>query len=201
MRVARPMIIAGCIFRSARCCCTGDLIIWAAPNAGNPQKAQRYAREWAEALRVMARLGRKYSCAGHGYPVFGAIRVRAVLNDTANYLQSLYDQTIALMNAGAPLDEVIHTVKPRRASRKSRGCRPFTTSPSLSAQHLAARRRMVRRHTVESEPATDTERAREIAALAAVVAPLIARANERLAAGDVVLACHLADWGRGGCTG
>ncbi|HEY6395321.1 MAG TPA: MBL fold metallo-hydrolase, partial [Candidatus Binataceae bacterium] len=31
--------------------CTGDFIIWASPNAGNPQKAQRYAREWAEALR------------------------------------------------------------------------------------------------------------------------------------------------------
>ena len=34
--------------------CTGDLIIWAVPNAGNPQKVQRYAREWAEALRAMA---------------------------------------------------------------------------------------------------------------------------------------------------
>ena len=37
--------------------CTGDLFIWAAPNAGNPQKVQRYAREWAQALRQMAGLG------------------------------------------------------------------------------------------------------------------------------------------------
>ncbi len=37
---------------------TGDLFIWAAPNCGNPQKAQRYPREWAEALRKMAKLER-----------------------------------------------------------------------------------------------------------------------------------------------
>ena len=32
---------------------TGDLIIWSFPNAGNPQKAQRYPAEWAAALRRM----------------------------------------------------------------------------------------------------------------------------------------------------
>jgi glyoxylase-like metal-dependent hydrolase (beta-lactamase superfamily II) len=32
----------------------GDLFIWAVPNAGNPQKVQRYAGEWAAALREMA---------------------------------------------------------------------------------------------------------------------------------------------------
>ena len=33
---------------------TGDLVIWQAPNCGNPQKMQRYAEEWAEALEAMA---------------------------------------------------------------------------------------------------------------------------------------------------
>ncbi len=37
---------------------------------------------------------------------------RGALKDTAEYRQSLYDQTLALMNSGAPLDEVIHSVKP-----------------------------------------------------------------------------------------
>jgi alkyl sulfatase BDS1-like metallo-beta-lactamase superfamily hydrolase len=37
--------------------------------------------------------------------------VRQALNDTAAYLQSLYDQTVALMNEGASLDEVIQSVK------------------------------------------------------------------------------------------
>ena len=44
------------------------------------------------------------------------------------------------------------------------------------------------------KPATEAERAREIAELAGGVAPLIARANQKLAAGDVALACHLVDW-------
>jgi glyoxylase-like metal-dependent hydrolase (beta-lactamase superfamily II) len=33
---------------------TGDLFIWVSPSAGNPQKVQRYAGEWASALRAMA---------------------------------------------------------------------------------------------------------------------------------------------------
>ena len=73
-------------FAAAKVLFTGDLIIWAAPNAGNPQKAQRYAREWAEALRAMAKLGANVLVPGHGYPVFGAMKVRQVLNDTAEYL-------------------------------------------------------------------------------------------------------------------
>ena len=36
-----------------RVLCCGDLFIWASPNAGNPQKVQRYPREWAAALRRM----------------------------------------------------------------------------------------------------------------------------------------------------
>ena len=49
---------------------------------------------------------------GHGYPVVGADRVRQALTDTAELLESLVDQTLALMNGGARLDEVIHTVMP-----------------------------------------------------------------------------------------
>jgi alkyl sulfatase BDS1-like metallo-beta-lactamase superfamily hydrolase len=175
--------------------CTGDLIIWAAPNAGNPQKAQRYAREWAEALRVMARLGAEVLVPGHGYPVFGAIRVRQVLNDTANYLQSLYDQTIAMMNAGAPLDEVIHTVKPPANLAEKPWLQAVYDEPEFIVRNIWRLEGGWYDGTPSNlKPATDAERAREIAALAGGVAPVIARANEKLAAGEVVLACHLADW-------
>ena len=50
----------------------GDLFIWAVPNAGNPQKVQRYVGDWAAALREMAALGAEVMLAGHGLPVFGA---------------------------------------------------------------------------------------------------------------------------------
>ncbi|MBV9292891.1 MAG: MBL fold metallo-hydrolase [Frankiales bacterium] len=92
--------------------CCGDLFIWASPNAGNPQKVQRYAAEWAAALREMAGLGAEFLLPGHGVPVVGADRVRQALSDTAEYLESLHEQTVALMNSGARLDEILHTVRP-----------------------------------------------------------------------------------------
>jgi alkyl sulfatase BDS1-like metallo-beta-lactamase superfamily hydrolase len=95
---------------TARVLCCGDLFIWASPNAGNPQKVQRYPREWAAALREMVLLEPEVLLPGHGFPVVGAARVRQALTDTADLLDSLVDQTIALMNAGARLDEVLHTV-------------------------------------------------------------------------------------------
>lgn len=89
---------------------TGDLIIWSAPNCGNPQKAQRFPDDWAAALRAMADLDATLLVPGHGPPIQGAARVRAVLTDTAEYLDSLVSQTLRLMNTGARLDEIIHSV-------------------------------------------------------------------------------------------
>src|SRR6185437_14457295 len=48
---------------------TGDLFIWASPNCGNPQKVQRYPREWAAALREMDGLGAALLLPGHGPPI------------------------------------------------------------------------------------------------------------------------------------
>ena len=61
----------------------GDLFIWASPNAGNPQKVQRFCGEWAAALREMAALGAETMIPGHGMPIFGADRVAQALDDTA----------------------------------------------------------------------------------------------------------------------
>ncbi len=94
-----------------RVLCCGDLFIWASPNAGNPQKVQRYPREWADALRRMLELDAEFLLPGHGFPVIGADRVRQALTDTADLLDSLVDQTLAVMNAGGRLDDAIHTVR------------------------------------------------------------------------------------------
>ena len=64
-------------FPTPRVLCTGDLFIWASPNAGNPQKVQRFPLEWAEALRRMLTLfdtpggGPEVLLPGHGYPDHG----------------------------------------------------------------------------------------------------------------------------------
>ncbi len=88
----------------------GDLFIWAAPNAGNPQKVQRFAGEWAAALREMASLGAEAMLPGHGMPIFGADRIAMALGDTAELLESLEAQVLALMNTGTTLDRVLHEV-------------------------------------------------------------------------------------------
>ncbi len=90
--------------------CCGDLFIWASPNAGNPQKVQRYPLEWAAALRRMVALEPEYLLPGHGLPVVGADRVAAALRDTAELLESLVSQTLAIMNGGGRLDDAIHSV-------------------------------------------------------------------------------------------
>lgn len=96
----------------ARVLCCGDLFIWASPNAGNPQKVQRYPKEWAAALRRMATLEPEYLLPGHGLPVIGADRVRQALGDTAELLDAIVDQTVEVMNGGGRLDEAIHSVRP-----------------------------------------------------------------------------------------
>ena len=89
----------------------GDLFIWAVPNAGNPQKVQRFASDWATALREMARCGAELMLCGHGVPIFGADRIRQALTDTAELLDAVETQTLALMNSGVPLDRVLHEVE------------------------------------------------------------------------------------------
>jgi alkyl sulfatase BDS1-like metallo-beta-lactamase superfamily hydrolase len=90
--------------------CTGDLFIWASPNCGNPQKAQRYAIEWARALQTMAALEPEVLLPGHGLPIIGADRVHTALTDTAALLEYLHTETIKMMNEGARLDEIVHAV-------------------------------------------------------------------------------------------
>jgi alkyl sulfatase BDS1-like metallo-beta-lactamase superfamily hydrolase len=121
----------------ARVLCCGDLFIWASPNAGNPQKVQRYPLEWADALHRMLDLydspggGPEVLLPGHGYPVIGADRVRQALGDTADLLESLVSQTLELMNAGARLDEVIHTVVPPPALMERPYLQPVYDEPEF----------------------------------------------------------------------
>ena len=89
----------------------GDFFIWASPNAGNPQKVQRFAKDWADALRAMAAKGAELLLPGHGVPIAGADRVKQALSEAAELLDFLHDETLRLMNEGASLDEVVHAVR------------------------------------------------------------------------------------------
>lgn len=178
-----------------RVLCTGDFFIWSSPNAGNPQKVQRYVAEWAQALRKMAAQKPLVLLPGHGLPVYGEDRVQEALLCCAEYLESLYRQTIDLMNQGATLDDLIHSVKPPEELAAKPFLQPIYDEPEFVV------------HTIfrcyggwytgepsELKPSPKAVQAKEIAVLAGGISKLIGRASDLLEAGDMRLACHMIDW-------
>jgi alkyl sulfatase BDS1-like metallo-beta-lactamase superfamily hydrolase len=174
--------------------CVGDLFIWATPNAGNPQKVQRYPREWARALRTIAELPAETLCPGHGPPIFGRDRVHQALTETADLLDSLVEQTLALMNEGKRLDAILAEVKapPRLLGRPY--LQPVYDEPEFVVRNIW---RLYGGwwdgDPSHLKPARASALAREIATLAGGPSKLADRAGALADAGDVTLACHLAE--------
>jgi alkyl sulfatase BDS1-like metallo-beta-lactamase superfamily hydrolase len=178
-----------------RVLCTGDLFIWAAPNAGNPQKVQRFAIEWATALRRMAALDPEFLLPGHGLPVVGASRVREALLDTAEYLESLYTQTLAAMNQGATIYEILEHVRPPVELAAKPYLRPVYDEPDFIVRNVyRCLGGWYSGVPSELKPAPRGRQAREIATLAGGVRRLLARAQECVEDDQLAMACHLVDW-------
>jgi alkyl sulfatase BDS1-like metallo-beta-lactamase superfamily hydrolase len=174
---------------------TGDQFIWVAPNAGNPQKVQRYAAEWAVSLRAMAALEPELLIPGHGVPIFGRERIRQALGDTAEWLESLERQTVARMNAGATLDAIVAEVRPPAHLAG----RPYLQAVYDEPDYVV--RNVWRLNggwwdgvPSHLKPAREAEIGREVTRLAGGVDRLTARAQELAASGDLALAAHLIDW-------
>ncbi len=176
-----------------RAVCVGDLFIWQFPNAGNPQKVQRYAWDWAMALRQMAALAPDLLLPAHGPAIGGTERVVRVLTDTAEALESLHDQTITLMNTGARLDDVIHQVRLPDHLAGLPYLRPTYDEPEFVVRNLwRLYGGWYDGNPAHLKPAREVEVAREMAALAGGAEVLAARA-EVLATTDLRVACHLAE--------
>ena len=172
---------------------TGDFVIWNYPNAGNPQKVQRYALEWAQALRKMISQGPELLLPAHGLPIEGKARIAMVLDDIATSLESLVMQVIDMMNTGETLDTIIHSVKVPQSILDKPYMRPFYDEPEFVVRNIwrlyggwwdGAASRL--------KPAPDAVVAQELAALAGGANVLMNRALE-IADSDSRLACHLAD--------
>ncbi len=174
--------------------CPGDLFIWGVPNAGNPQKVQRYPLEWAAGLRKMATKNARSLAPGHGGPVVNdPAKIHTMLMETADYLDSIVEQTVAAMNAGSPPhSDIIHQVK-----------LPKTDSPWLQAVYDEGEfivRNVIRFYggwwtgrPSELKPSPRDVLAKEIASLSGGALKLAERAKA-LASSDMRLACHLADY-------
>ncbi len=177
-----------------RAICGGDFLTWVFPNAGNPQKVQRYPAEWAVALRAMAALEPELFLPAHGLPITGRERIARVLTDVAAALESLVQQTVSLMNEGAPLDEVIHAVAvPSRLVD-----RPYLRAVYDEPEFVV--RNIWRLYggwwdgdPANLKPAAASEIAIELAALAGGPERLATREVELSESGSHRLACHLAE--------
>ena len=179
---------------SHRAVVTGDFLIWNFPNAGNPQKVQRYPSEWAAALRSMAAREPELLLPAHGLPITGRDRIARVLDEVASALELLVTEVVAAMNAGATLDEIVHTVRVDDDTLAKPYLRPLYDEPEFVIRNIwrlyggwwdGAASRL--------KPARDADLGRAVAQLAGGAGVLVAEAIRYADAGDLRVACHLID--------
>ena len=174
--------------------CTGDFFVSVAPNAGNPQKVQRYPEEWSEALREMAGKGANSMCPGHGEAVVDdkdGIETR--LLTTADYLDDIVEQTLDALNDGSPPHvDIVHEVETDYDE-------PWLEQVYDEDEFIV--RNLIRRYggwwsgrPSELKPASRESVASEIAELADGAEQLADRARELREEDEHSLACHLADY-------
>ncbi|MGE0153638.1 MAG: alkyl sulfatase dimerization domain-containing protein [Reyranellaceae bacterium] len=173
----------------------GDFVMWAAPNAGNPQKAQRYAFDWAIALRAMVEREAEFLIPGHGPPLVGAAAIRTYLEAAASWLESLHDQTVALLNDGYRVDEIVQRVKAPAELARLPWLQPTYDDPEFVVRNVC---RLYGGwwdgNPAHLKPASEDEIAASLAAVAGSARALAQQAAGHAAAGELRLAGHLAEW-------
>ena len=174
---------------------TGDFVIWNFPNAGNPQKVQRWPIEWAATLRRIIAQEPELLLPAHGLPITGKDRIARVLDEIATALEDLVRDVLSMMNAGATLDEIVHTVKVPATTLARPYLRPLYDEPEFVVRGVwrqfggwwdGAPSRL--------KPARDAELGAEISRMAGGADVVVRRALEIAQSGDLRLACHLADF-------
>ncbi len=177
---------------SHRAICPGDLVVWVFPNAGNPQKVQRYPLEWARALRRMDALEPELLIPAHGPPVRGRERIATVLLTLAESLESLVSQTIDLMNDGASLDEILQSVSLPAEWLARPWMRPVYDEPEFVIRNIW---RLYGGwwdlDPAYLKPSPKGELAAELVRLGGGAGAFAQRAQELVDQGDLKLACHL----------
>ncbi|MFT7686383.1 MAG: alkyl sulfatase BDS1-like metallo-beta-lactamase superfamily hydrolase [Candidatus Azotimanducaceae bacterium] len=175
--------------------CAGDFFIWNFPNAGNPQKVQRFPLEWAAAMRAMAAKKPEYFLPAHGLPIRGADQITKVLNNCAFVLEHLVKETLSMMNNGARKNEIIHTVKVDQKLLDLPYLRPLYDEPEFVINNIwRLYGGWYDGNPANLKPAPESSLATEIANLAGGSLNLGNRAMEIADKNDYRLACHLIEY-------
>lgn len=178
-----------------RAICAGDFFIWNFPNAGNPQKVQRYPLEWARAMREMTTMDAELFLPAHGLPIGGRDRIRRVLTDVADTLETLVMDVLERMNGGQKLDSILQEVQVAPELLERPWLRPMYDEPEFVVRNVW---RMYGGwwdgNPAHLKPAPDARLGAELAALCGGAGALARRAQDLAEAGDLRLACHLAEF-------
>ncbi len=184
-----------------RVLCTGDTFVWSSPNAGNPYKVQRYARDWAQALEAMASLRPLHLLPGHGPSLSGEDRIQDALLSTAAFLRSIHDQVVAKMNEGKWLEDILREIDYPPTDKP--WLRPIYDHPEFIARNVYR----LYGGWYDGDPADilpshSHDIARELVGVCGAE-PLLDRARALRDAGDpdgrsLQMACHIADFVRKG---
>lgn len=179
-----------------RVLCPGDTFVWASPNAGNPYKVQRYARDWAKALEEMAALRPLHLLPGHGPKLSGEERIQDALLSTAHFLRSIHDQVVTKMNEGKWLEDIIREID-WPATDKA-WLQPIYDHPQFIARNVYR----LYGGWYDGDPANmlpaHSHDIAEVLVSATGAEPILARARKLREDGDIQLACHLVDFVRKG---
>lgn len=182
---------------SRRAIACGDFLIWNFPNAGNPQKVQRFPGEWAAALRQMAALEPDLLLPAHGLPIGGRDRIKMVLDDVATALEHLVEDVVARMNAGETLDAILQAVSVPPHLLAKPYLRPLYDEPEFVVRNIW---RLYGGwwdgNPARLKPPGDAELAREVADLAGGSVALARRGEQVAREGNLRLACQLVEWAR-----
>ena len=178
-------------FPETRTACTGDFLTWVFPAAGNPQKVQRYPLEWARALREIASYSPELLLPAHGLPIAGRDRIRMVLDDVATALEVLVAETLQLMNDGATLDQVLQTVKMPAGLMDKPYLQPTDDEPEFVVRNIwRLYGGWYDGNPARLKPPSDNAVGLEMAKMLDGVEPLIRKALELRANGQLALAAH-----------
>jgi alkyl sulfatase BDS1-like metallo-beta-lactamase superfamily hydrolase len=132
---------------------------------------------------------------GHGVIIAGRERIRRALTDTAELLESLHDETVALMNQGATLDTILHTVRPPAHLVDRPYLQPVYDEPEFIVRNVWRLYGGWYDGTPsELKPSPRAQQGTEIARMAGGVRALTERARQLAAEGDLAMASHLVDW-------
>jgi alkyl sulfatase BDS1-like metallo-beta-lactamase superfamily hydrolase len=124
----------------------------------------------------------------------GAGRIREALGDTADLLESLHDRTVEMMNAGEPLDHILHEVRPPQELIEKPYLRPVYDDPEFILRNIWRQYGgWYDGNPAHLKPARDADLAEEISALSGGAARLAERARSLAAEGKLRLAAHLAE--------